>query len=460
MRKDVAILAILLVALTTACRKPKKVVLTRDQRSRIEGSILKEAPTPKYQIGAQFGEGIKLIGIDVSSDQVKPGDQITITWYWECLKPTPGDWKVFGHLELPQGKRMLLDHVPVGELYPISEWKQGEIIKDEQKVVIDSEAKPGIATLWAGIFSEEIYRERGSGDRMPVTNKDKVQHDGDNRVKVLTLTIDGGAQRPISTIKAIRSSSAILIDGKFDEPSWNVSSPAVFTTADGRPVATDARTTVRALYDDTNIYFGFQVADNYVESQYKNRDDELWNQDVVEIYLDANADGKDYVELQVSPANVVFDALFRSHRTPDWKEAKAYTLEGLKTAVNVRGTLNNSSDVDEGYDVEVAIPFASIPGFAPVPPKEDTWIRVNFFRMDSKDGKVVGAQAFSPAGGDFHDLNKAGRLEFVQGAAGTSSQVSTTTGPTRLGVDPAILKASSPRTKNLEVGREMSTTAK
>jgi uncharacterized lipoprotein NlpE involved in copper resistance len=449
------------LALAFACRKPAKTILTKDQRTRIEGSLLKQAPTPKSAVNAQFGEGVKLIGLDIAPERAKAGDPVTITWYWECTKETPGDWKVFGHLELPGGKRMILDHTPVGELYPIGQWKPGEIVKDEQKVVIDAEAKVGTATLWAGIFSEEIYRERGSGDRMPIKNKDKVANDGDNRAKVLTFGVDAGAAsaaKPAPTLKAARTAGAIAIDGKADEADWANAAPATLGMADGRPADAASLTTVKALFDDQNVYFAFKVLDGAIEATFKNRDDELWTQDAVEIYLDANADGVDYVELQVSPANVVFDALFKTHRTPDWKEARSFTLDGMKTAVTVRGTLNQAGDADTGYDVEVAIPFASIPGFKPVPPAEGASIRVNFFRMDARDGKIVGAQAFSPAGGDFHDMARAGKLELgapkaaaapattpaatpAPAEAAKSAPAATAAGAPRVNIDPAILRS-------------------
>jgi hypothetical protein len=404
-----------------ACRKPAKVVLTKDQRTRIEENLLKTPPTPKVPLGIQFGDGIKLLGVDVAPEHVKPGETLTITWYWECTKATPGEWKVFGHLELPAGKRMILDHTPVGELYPIAQWKAGELIRDVQKIVIEADSKDGPAVLWAGIFNEEIYRERGSGDRMPIVNKDKVTSDGDNRARIAQVTVTAGAAASkAAVLKAFRTATPPVIDGKLDDEAWKAAAEsAPFQKAAGGAADPADATTVRALYDDRNLYIAFHVLDPMIEATFRNRDDELWTQDAVEIYLDPGSDGADYVELQVSPANVVFDAQFKTHRTPDWKEAKAWNLAGLQTAVAVNGTLNDPADKDVGYDVEVLVPFASLAGFDKVPPDVGTTMTVNFFRMDARQGKIAGAFAFSPAGGDFHDLSKAGTLEFagVPGAA-------------------------------------------
>ena len=408
------LLAVVLVAMA-GCRKPAKVLLTKDQQARIGENLLKEAPAPRFKSGANFGDQVKLLGVDVAPEQVRAGQEITITYYWEATRATSGDWKVFGHLELPAGKRMILDHVPVAELYPISQWKAGEIIRDVQKVTVDPEAKAGQAVLWAGLFSEEIYRERGSGDRMPLVNKDQVQNDGDNRVRVATFAVQAkeGAPRAPAVIRTLRTHAAPNLDGRLDEPDWGVAPTTILTEASGRPVDEKAQTKVHALWDDTNLYLAFECQDDGVESPFSKRDDELWTRDAVEVYLDVGADGKDYLELQVSPANQVFDAKFDTRRQPEWQKAKDFTLEGLRTAVAVRGTLNQAGDADGGYDVEIAIPWKSIPGWTKSGPGAGDDLRVNFFRIEAKDGKVTGAQAFSPAGGDFHDLEKAGTMKLL-----------------------------------------------
>ncbi len=417
-----AVLAVAIAAMVAggACRKPAKVILTKDQRMRIQENILAEAPTPKYLLNANFSDMVKLIGVDLSVEPAQAGSELVITYYWESLKPVTGAWKIFVHLELPGGKRMVLDHVPVGELYPINQWVQGEIIQDVQKFIVDREAKTGNAVLWAGIFNEEIYQARGGGDRMTLVNKDQVPNDGDNRVQVARFLVHGRdkATRPAPQLVSMRAAGPIQVDGDLGDPAWAqavVSSP--FPAAGGGPGDPARAVTVRSLWDDTHLYFAFDVRDQQIGSTFTKRDDELWNQDCVELYLDGAADGKDYLEIQVSPANVVFDALFTSHRTPEWQTAKRHDVPGLQTAVVVDGTLNRHDDEDRGYTVEVSVPLASIPGLTPIPPQDGNTLRVNFFRIESRDGKVVGANAFSPAGGDFHDLDKAGTLRFAVPAA-------------------------------------------
>lgn len=442
MHRALSVVTLLFLAVMSGgCRKPAKLVLTKDQRARIQENILSEAPTPKIPINANFADNIRLIGVDLSADRVRPGDTMTATYYWECLRETPGEWKVFVHLELPAGKRMILDHHPVGELYPIANWKKGEIIRDVQRFTVAADTKPGPATLWAGLFNEAIYREQGGGDRMEIKNKDQVPNDGDHRVRAARFTVTAGgeasaAESPV--LVARRAKEPVRVDGTLDEAVWAAAGrSARLQAADGGEAPADLATTVLAAYDDATLYLAVSVRDPAIETPYKNRDDELWNGDAVEVFLDPGADGHDYLELQVSPANVVFDALFASHRTPDWTQAKAWNAAGLKTAVRVTGTLNQPGDGDTGYDVEIAIPFADLPGFGTAPPGASSTLRANFFRIEARDGKVVGAQAFSPAGGDFHDLSKASTIRFEAEAATAPTPISPAAVAPALKVQPA-----------------------
>ncbi len=419
---------VLLGMAASACRKPMKLVLTKDQRMRIAQNILKKAPTPMFKSGAIFGNNIEFIGMDVEPKESRPGGRVTLTYYWKCLKKVSGPWKVFVHFELPQGRRMVLDHVPIHELYPIENWKPGQVIRDVQTVTVDQNAKPGVATIWLGLYNVDVYRTQGANDRMKLVNPGKVTNDGHNRVKGATVRILPKGKTPLhpgTTKKAVAPQRPrltamrllkknIIIDGDLDEQDWRTAfyTPP-FQKAMGGVAAPQDRTVAAMIYDEKYLYIGFKVVDSDIHSEYKHRDDTIWKQDAVEVYLDPLEDGKDYIELQVSPANQVFDALFSSHRTPDWHVADKYNIPGLKTYVRVNGTLNDDSDVDVGWTVEIAVPWKALKGINSYPPKTGTRMTVNFFRINYNHGKIVGAFAFSPAGGDFHNLSRAGEAVFV-----------------------------------------------
>src|SRR5687767_1164335 len=72
-----------------------------------------------------------------------------------------------------------------------------------------------------------------------------------------------------------------------------------------------------------------------------------------------------------------------------------WDIAGLKTGVDIRGTLNRAGDRDEAWTVEIAMPWDILREAAPnkaAPRAGDQW-RVNFSRVDwhvdSADGKYV-----------------------------------------------------------------------
>ena len=394
------------------CRKPMKIVLTKDQRARIAENILKVPPKPMFVSNANFDDKVQILGVDLDPKTVSPGQQLRITYYWKCLKKVSGPWKIFVHLELPGGRRIVLDHQAIHELYPVENWKPGQIIRDVQEVTIPKDAKPGVGSLWVGLFNWDVYKTRGGGDRMPLKSPGKSVTDGHNRVRVATLQVLKGKKSAVSkkevnkkrTIVAYKVVKGITVDGDLSDMDWKTATFYDLKDASGRPGVPAEGTKVAVLYDDKYLYIAFKVMDSDISSEYKNRDDTLWKQDVVEVYLDGKMDGKDYIELQVSPNNVVFDALFKSHRNPAWQQAKAYNVKGLKTAVKIK----NTSPLKE-WDVEIGFPWSEIKGVDKV--KQGLELTVNFFRINYNKGRIVSALAFSPAGGDFHNLDRAAILK-------------------------------------------------
>ena len=421
---SLALLAIAVLALS-ACRQPKKIVLTKEQKQRIETNVLKEAPTLKAPLGTTLGGAVRLLGVEVNPSRVGQGGDAEVTYYWECLKELKGDWKIFVHLEKPRRKRQILDHHAVGELYPISRWKKGQIIRDVQRFKLDADFPAGKAEVWLGVFDEGAWVSRGANERLPVTDKGKAKTDKENRVMAVSIEVTKSAkgakaakaaaarpkrEKPTLTVK--RLAKAPVIDGIIDDAEWQ--GAATFDLAlrpDGRALEGPA-TKGRMARDDKNLYVAFSVPDKEIHSQLTTRDATLWKEDVVELYLDPAADGKDYLELQIAPSGAIFDAHFTSHRKPDWPEAsKAFTID-MKTQVTLEGTLGDGAN-DKAWRVEAAIPFAGFPKLAAGGPAAGEAWTVNFYRLDFNPKSGNPSQAvWSPAGGDFHNLGQAGRVTF------------------------------------------------
>jgi hypothetical protein len=283
------------------------------------------------------------------------------------------------------------DHEIQDGAAPLASWPVGKVIEDVHTVPMPDGPVRVLLGFWRG------------DDRLPVD--DARAQDGSNRMLGPTL---GGGASDLPEYKVSRAKKAPAIDGVLDDDAWKgATSVRLVGSFDGRPGL--LRTDARLVYDDTHLYVAFDVEDPDLWGTLRDRDASIYEQEVVEIFLDANADGRTYNELEVSPHNVIFDAYFPARRQGmdlSWDS-------GMKTAVKVRGTLDDPSDRDEGWTVELAIPFNKLAEVPHIPPqKGDRW-RFNLYRLEHHDRRQVEGQAFSPLFiGDFHALPRFAWLTF------------------------------------------------
>ncbi len=186
-----------------------------------------------------------------------------------------------------------------------------------------------------------------------------------------------------------RAISPIAIDGRLDEYAWERAGQInQFERILNDYDAVDWPTHAKMLWDDEYFYFAFTCVDGDMWAIYDREDDRLWEEEVVEVFIDPDGDGRDYLELEVSPTNTVVDLLIYSVE-PEFRSSVEWDIAGLKTAVQTYGTVNDNSDVDQGWSVEIAIPWSAmasdIPGGQRPTPGTD-W-RLNLYRIERKAGR-------------------------------------------------------------------------
>ncbi|HOZ07089.1 MAG TPA: carbohydrate-binding family 9-like protein, partial [candidate division Zixibacteria bacterium] len=178
----------------------------------------------------------------------------------------------------------------------------------------------------------------------------------------------------------------------------------LFTDIEGdRKPAPRFRTRAKMLWDSTCFYIGAELAEPHVWATLTRRDAVIYHDNDFEVFIDPDADTHEYYELEVNALNTVWDLLLLKPYRDGGPAVNAWDIAGLQTAVAVEGTLNDPSDVDSGWRVEIAIPWAVLAECAhrPSPPREgDRW-KVNFSRVEwqveARDG--VYAKVTDPATG-------------------------------------------------------------
>lgn len=221
-------------------------------------------------------------------------------------------------------------------------------------------------------------------------------------VAMLAL-VDVSARPP--TIVAAPMPAPPTLDGRPDEPGWAAAEPwPLVHSLDGEPYP-DRPGTVRLAWDATALYVAAEITDPDVWSEYARRDDPLWNQEVFELFVFGDAERRGYLELQVSPRGTVFDATFARYRKGD----EAWNGR-WQAAVDLRGTLDERRDRDEGWSAELAIPWAEICEHTETscPPAPGQTLRINAFRFERPQGPKdappppVGLALAPPRVPDFH----------------------------------------------------------
>jgi hypothetical protein len=192
-----------------------------------------------------------------------------------------------------------------------------------------------------------------------------------------------------------RAAGPIAIDGRLDEPSWAEAEwTEVFGDIEGsaKP-APRLRTRAQMLWDDRYLYIGAYLEEPNVWATLTARDSIIFQDNDFEVFIDPDGDTHAYYELEMNALNTVWDLLLVKPYRDGGPAVHAWDIQGLKTAVHVMGTLNDPSDRDKAWTVEIALPFAvlreCIPGKPERPAPGDQW-RVNFsrveYRLDVENG--------------------------------------------------------------------------
>jgi hypothetical protein len=137
------------------------------------------------------------------------------------------------------------------------------------------------------------------------------------------------------------------------------------------------------LWDENYFYVAADMVEPHVWGTLTKRDSIIYNDNDFEVFIDPDGDNHDYYELEVNALNTQFDLMLtRPYRCGGTYDI-GWDIDGLKTAVDIRGSLNDSGDVDEGWSMEIAIPWESMRSHAnrPIPPRDGDQWPVNFSRV-------------------------------------------------------------------------------
>ena len=228
------------------------------------------------------------------------------------------------------------------------------------------------------------------------------------------LAVHAGAAPPPAGYEVARTAAPRETLLSADDASW-----AGVSAVEWGPTAYSTR--FRAAWNDEGLFLRFDATDPSPWHTMSRRDEHLWEEEVVEIFLDPDRSGRDYYELEINPANVTCDLRMLSP-WPDKKGDIDWDLAGLATRVHA---LRGQAGETLGWTATAFLPWSglrSLPSARklPLPPRTgDVW-RFNVFRIDRPGGQrrpeqdAVFAAWSPPSVKSFHDPTAFRDFRFVR----------------------------------------------
>ncbi|MGA2261335.1 MAG: DUF5916 domain-containing protein [Acidobacteriota bacterium] len=161
----------------------------------------------------------------------------------------------------------------------------------------------------------------------------------------------GAHAKIVPSVRALRLTSPIDLDGRLVEPAWNSAQPAIgfkqYDPDEGKPET--EKTDVRVLYDDQALYIGARMYDREpkkIRRGLTRRDDSEIDADWISIYLDPRHDHLTGAHFQVTSAGSLSDSVIYNDT---FEDSSWDAVWDAKVTVDA-----------QGWVAEIRIPFSQL----------------------------------------------------------------------------------------------------
>jgi len=240
-----------------------------------------------------------------------------------------------------------------------------------------------------------------------------------------------------------RTTEAPQVDGQLTETAWQEAAwtePFVDIQGASQP-APRFRTRAKMLWDSTHFYVAAQLEEPDVWATLTERESIIYYDNNFEVFIDPDGDTHNYYELEVNALGTVWDLMLLKPYRDGGPALDAWDIRGLQVGIDIQGTLNDPGDTDDGWTVEIAMPWSILEEAAPGgnPPEAGEQWRLNFSRVEwqtvAEDGtyrKVTDPDTgepldednwvWSPQGAiNMHMPERWGTIQFADAPAGEAA---------------------------------------
>lgn len=185
---------------------------------------------------------------------------------------------------------------------------------------------------------------------------------------------------------ATRVRQPMRIDGRLNESAWasaRWTDLFVDIEGDAKPAPT-LNTRAKMLWDDTYFYIAATMDEPNLWANITKHDAVIFREHDFEVFIDPNADSHEYYEFEINARGTFWDLMLPKPYRAGGHAVDSWEMTGVQSGVYLDGTLNNATDTDRSWTVELALPWAALSRDERKPsvPKDGDQWRVNFSRVE------------------------------------------------------------------------------
>jgi hypothetical protein len=123
---------------------------------------LRDPSPPMHPLQVRFGPSIWLVGYELTTPELAPGETVEVILYWRTFAPLDRQYTVFMHVHDASGEWVAgWDMMPRYNTYPTTDWPVAERTDDAPIVPLPQDLPPGEYTIALGMYYW------GTGERLP-----------------------------------------------------------------------------------------------------------------------------------------------------------------------------------------------------------------------------------------------------------------------------------------------------
>lgn len=221
------------------------------------------------------------------------------------------------------------------------------------------------------------------------------------------------------------------IDGRIEKREWRDALWSSSFLDISRPNKPLWKTRCKMLWDSNYLYIAAFLEEPDLWATLRHHDEIIFQDNDFEVFIDPNNDASQYFEIEINALGTVMDLFMHKTYKRGGPMDMNWDSKGMKSAVFLSGTLNDNSDRDRFWTLEMAIPYTCLerPDRISRPQAGAVW-RINFSRVQwqlEKEGSSYVKKKYpdgsripefnwvwSPQGAiDMHIPEKWGFLHFI-----------------------------------------------